>query len=216
MVQLFFGFRVYNLYHKRVIVPLVIVRPLPISLSGDYLSSATVLIIAQLTHFPRLRIQSFTEAGRLTVYSATALGIDIACDSLIAVTFIHYLHVRRSTISRANRAISLLITYALNTCLLTTVFSLADLILVRYAVYSETLITSVLWFMLTRLYTCTMLSTLNSRENVRQVLDSDDNLTFHSIEFRRAAEAVVSEVPPNATSKSTPHLVNMGTDLTCA
>ncbi|KZT68549.1 hypothetical protein DAEQUDRAFT_319751 [Daedalea quercina L-15889] len=132
----------------------------------------------------------------LQVYAATGLGIDIACDSLIAATFIHYLYIRRQTAfprSRTNRAINLLIVYALNTCALTTIFALADLVSVSYLVYLGTNVSNVFWFVLIRLYTCSMLSTLNSRENVRQVFEIDDTLRLSSMVFRPATEVNTQE-----------------------
>ncbi|KAI0729742.1 hypothetical protein C8Q72DRAFT_912676 [Fomitopsis betulina] len=102
-----------------------------------------------------------------------------------------------------NHAIHLIVMYALNTCILNTydvsqcaltlkltspqrstrVLALATL--VTFIVYTQTTIYTAFWFLLIRVYTCSMLSTLNSRENIRQVLDSQDLLSFPSMELRR-------------------------------
>ncbi|EJD50436.1 hypothetical protein AURDEDRAFT_160338 [Auricularia subglabra TFB-10046 SS5] len=68
-----------------------------------------------------------------------------------------------------NRAITLLVTYTLNTGLLTTVFTILTL-----AVFVKTCDTTLLYtpffFILARLYTCSFMSTLNSRKRIRRAM----------------------------------------------
>ncbi|KZT71869.1 hypothetical protein DAEQUDRAFT_723479 [Daedalea quercina L-15889] len=170
MVQHFYAFRVYSISgaSSRAIVP-VFISMLSI---GQVALSIVYSVVG-------IRVHVFSSAGHLTPTAVAGLSCDIACDSLIAATLIYYLRARRTIFHRTNRAINLLIAYALNTCLLTTILSIVDVILLQ--LFPETMIYSVLYFVLVRLYTCTMLSTLNSRENVRQVLETHDLISFPSI-----------------------------------
>ncbi|ETW79417.1 hypothetical protein HETIRDRAFT_233377, partial [Heterobasidion irregulare TC 32-1] len=70
---------------------------------------------------------------------------------------------------RTNRAIDLLIEYALNTSLLTTMFAIATLI--TFVTMDKTLVYTPFFMILVRLYSCSFMSTLNSRDVVRQELD---------------------------------------------
>ncbi|KAF9817405.1 hypothetical protein IEO21_03459 [Rhodonia placenta] len=68
--------------------------------------SATAAPPRPKTHSLRTSSPAFTISG---------LSAGIACDSLIAASIIYYLQIRRTIFPRTNRAINLLITYALNT-----------------------------------------------------------------------------------------------------
>ncbi|EED78232.1 predicted protein [Postia placenta Mad-698-R] len=98
----FFAMRVYKLHPQRDT------------------NSATAAPPRPKTHSLRPSSPAFTISG---------LSAGIACDSLIAASIIYYLQIRRTIFPRTNRAINLLITYALNTCLLTTVFTAITLAL---------------------------------------------------------------------------------------
>ncbi|OSX58615.1 hypothetical protein POSPLADRAFT_1153190 [Postia placenta MAD-698-R-SB12] len=85
----FFAMRVYKLHPQRDT------------------NSATAAPPRPKTHSLRPSSPAFTISG---------LSAGIACDSLIAASIIYYLQIRRTIFPRTNRAINLLITYALNTC----------------------------------------------------------------------------------------------------
>ncbi|EPS96220.1 hypothetical protein FOMPIDRAFT_1053479 [Fomitopsis schrenkii] len=116
-------------------------------------------------------------------------------------------------VRQTNHAIHLLVMYALNTCALNTYdpslfapapsllssqtfFSILALAtLVMFIIYPKTTICTSFWFVLVRVYTCSMLSTLNSRENIRQALESHGLISFPSMEVRR----IRPEMTPNAS-----------------
>ncbi|KAH9918463.1 uncharacterized protein B0H18DRAFT_210339 [Fomitopsis serialis] len=118
MVQLYFAFRVYTLSGKCTLLPVVISI---LSICGLALSIVFTVV--------GLEIHLFASGERLKPYSAAGLSAELACDVLIAGTLIYYLHAKRTVFPRTNRAINLLIMYALNTCLLTTIFTIIDLTL---------------------------------------------------------------------------------------
>ncbi|EPS96221.1 hypothetical protein FOMPIDRAFT_91126 [Fomitopsis schrenkii] len=146
-----------------------------------------------------LSVESFSVADHLFLYSAAALCSDIACDSLIAITLTYCLYARRTVFPRTNHAIHLLVMYALNTCALNTMLALATL--VTFIVYPQTTIYTTFWFVLVRVYTCSMLSTLNSRENIRQALESHGLISFPSMEVRRIGPEMTPDVSAANVSK---------------
>ncbi|KZS99735.1 uncharacterized protein LAESUDRAFT_732913, partial [Laetiporus sulphureus 93-53] len=160
-VQLFFAFRVYRLSGKKVIIPSVIC-----------FFSILQLACAIAYTVVGYRIQKFSASEKATPYTTCSLAAELACDSTIAGSMIYYLLHSRSPFSKTNKAVNLLITYALNTCLLTNIFTIITLI--AWLIWTKTLIYATFYFVLTRLYSCSFMSTLNSRDNVRQVLNSND------------------------------------------
>ncbi|KAJ6474407.1 hypothetical protein C8R47DRAFT_708693 [Mycena vitilis] len=80
---------------------------------------------------------------------------------------------------KTNRALHILITYTINTGALTTVF--AALTLIFWLVSKTTLIYAFFFFILVRLYGCSFMSILNSRDYVRKQLNHQMvNIPSHS------------------------------------
>ncbi|ETW83513.1 hypothetical protein HETIRDRAFT_417403 [Heterobasidion irregulare TC 32-1] len=111
---------------------------------------------------------------------------------------IYHLHNSRTQIERTNRAINLLITYALNTCIahnvtpcspshnltlyrldhVCRVFAVTTLI--TFLTLHHSLLFSAFCFILVRLYLCSFMSSLNSRRFVRHELNGrhDEMITL--------------------------------------
>ncbi|EIM84219.1 uncharacterized protein STEHIDRAFT_169981 [Stereum hirsutum FP-91666 SS1] len=156
-VQMFFAFRIYQLSGNRMFIPIVIVLMATIQLA---------LAIAYIVK--GFHVLFFSNSAADIPYTTSALSIDIACDTIITITMIYYLQRNRSSFEKTNRAINLLITYALNTCLLTTLCTLACLI--SWVTSTNALVYALFYFILVRLYSCSFMSTLNSRQFVRAQL----------------------------------------------
>ncbi|KAH9936924.1 hypothetical protein B0H21DRAFT_60474 [Amylocystis lapponica] len=86
-----------------------------------------------------------------------ALALGILGDLIIAAGMLFHLRKKRSTFKNTNRGLNLLITYALNTCLLTTLSSAACMI--SWIMKPHTLIYALFYFILIRLHTCSLMST---------------------------------------------------------
>ncbi|TFY61410.1 hypothetical protein EVJ58_g4529 [Rhodofomes roseus] len=101
-----------------------------------------------------------------------SLAANIACDLVIAAANVYYLEIRRTLSQRTNKAIKLLIVYSLNTYALATVFTLW--------LACPGLVHAALEFILVRLYPCSLLSLLNSRESIRRALvgRTDTRMSF--------------------------------------
>ncbi|THH16209.1 hypothetical protein EW146_g4392 [Bondarzewia mesenterica] len=119
-----------------------------------------------------LHVKMFSKIGETIPWIASALSTNMVCDGLIMSYMISYLKEGRTHFSRTNRAITLLITYALNTFLLTTILStFAVATLITFLAMHDTLVYALFFFVLVRLHSCSFMSTLNSRDTVRQELD---------------------------------------------
>lgn len=158
LVQCFFAMRVYKLSERQL--------PIPIA---AFILSATQVACGIGYAVDGFRDRSSAAPKNALAFTISGLSAGIACDSLIAASIIYYLQIRRTIFPRTNRAINLLITYALNTCLLTTVFTAITLAL--WVKLDSSLVFTVFYFTLVRLYSCSLMSTLNSRGNLREALD---------------------------------------------
>ncbi|KAE9404410.1 hypothetical protein BT96DRAFT_935755 [Gymnopus androsaceus JB14] len=115
------------------------------------------------------QLDLFTSVESNDLWSITALSTNAACDMLIASSMIFYLAKKRTAFARTNMVITRLITYALNTCLLTTICGTACVI--AYVTDgNSTFVEGLFLLILARLYVCCFVSTLNSRETMRQDL----------------------------------------------
>ncbi|KAI5121953.1 hypothetical protein M0805_002024 [Coniferiporia weirii] len=89
-------------------------------------------------------------------------------DGFIAGTLIYLLHSKRSKFARTDTVIKRLIIYTMSTGLTTGVCVMAMMIFGK--LWSDTYIYSLFYLMLPRLYTNSMLATLNVRESLREGL----------------------------------------------
>jgi len=114
------------------------------------------------------RTQYFENAGSKINKFITAgtLCSDIACDVMISVSICYYLQKSRTGFKGTDTMINILITYAIRTCLLTTVCTVGCL--VTFIILPQTMIYGAFYFIACRLYANSLLSTLNSRESVAE------------------------------------------------
>ncbi|KZT68544.1 hypothetical protein DAEQUDRAFT_727637 [Daedalea quercina L-15889] len=166
LVQFFFAYRLYNFSGKQLWLPTSICI---ISL-GQLGTSTAYTAVGWTNRF-------FNESQKATPYVTAGLVCDIACDSLIAASMIYFLRKKRTMFHKTQMALDLMITYTLNTCLLTTVFTV--ICFITWYTETDTLIYSIFYFILVRLYSCSLVSTLNTRDNIKTVLTSDTHELFN-------------------------------------
>ncbi|KAJ7574601.1 hypothetical protein C8J56DRAFT_902050 [Mycena floridula] len=116
IIQMSFAYRIYNRYS---------------SAESDFLFSTGDLLYGKNSHFTRLQLEPLgTRAGpELKKWAISTLGCAITCDLMIASCTVHYLRKRNANFKGTRSAVRLLITYALNTCLLTSVFNLVTMMM---------------------------------------------------------------------------------------
>ncbi|KAJ7092519.1 hypothetical protein C8R43DRAFT_1049854 [Mycena crocata] len=166
LVEMFFAWRLFNLSGRKLIFPFVI---------GIFCLAKTATSIG-FTYVSDVSAKEFSQAGILEVWSLVSLATAIACDAFIAFGLIYYLHRGNAGFKGTHRAINLLITYALNTCLLTSIFN--AVCMAMWITESSTLLYSLFYNLIVRLYSCSFMSTLNSRETVRNEMHTGELITM--------------------------------------
>ncbi|KZT66783.1 hypothetical protein DAEQUDRAFT_440676 [Daedalea quercina L-15889] len=110
LVQIFFAMRLYILGKRRLAFPAIICFLGVVELG----CSIAYTVIAYNARYFSVR----GSEGHAEAYTSTALTANIVCDLLIAGTTVYYLQQGWSIFHRTNRAVTLLMTYALSTCVL--------------------------------------------------------------------------------------------------
>ncbi|KAJ7141919.1 hypothetical protein C8R43DRAFT_1200436 [Mycena crocata] len=137
LVEMFFAYRLYHLSGRKIVFPIVI----------GILCLAKLATTIGFTIVGR-EITSLSLAGQLEKWSIASLSTAIGCDTVIAVSLIYYLRKGNSGFKGTHRAINLLITYALNTCLLTGVFNIVCMTM--WIKENTTMIYATFYFILVR------------------------------------------------------------------
>ncbi|TDL15906.1 hypothetical protein BD410DRAFT_902340 [Rickenella mellea] len=107
-------------------------------------------------------LKSFAKYKSLTWVTCVGLGSAAAADILIAVSLCYFLHKSRTGFARTDTVITMLMVYAINTGLLTSIF--ATLSVIFYAAMPGNFVWISFFWSLGRLYINSFLATLNSRE----------------------------------------------------
>ncbi|TFY82863.1 hypothetical protein EWM64_g1145 [Hericium alpestre] len=109
----------------------------------------------------------FANTSNVTVWAKVALALHVTCDATITSAMLYYLMKNRGTtgVRRTQRMVTVLMTYALNTGLLTTTCNIACLI--SLVVSQGTFIFMVFFFVYVKLYSCSFMAILNSRDYIR-------------------------------------------------
>ncbi|ETW79405.1 hypothetical protein HETIRDRAFT_322457 [Heterobasidion irregulare TC 32-1] len=190
LVQIFFAYRIYCLSGRRTpILPasiprtsmfgtLYLLRP-----KADEFNITTAAMIGEVLRFIVIGFHTptfFSGRPKILPWTIISTSAEIGCDALITGFMIYHLRKNRTQFKRTNRAINLLITYALNTSVLTG--------LVKFLTLHQSLVFAALFFVLVRLYFCSFMSSLNSRDFVRQELDGKQDEVITLSRFA-AAEA---------------------------
>ncbi|ETW79447.1 hypothetical protein HETIRDRAFT_172018 [Heterobasidion irregulare TC 32-1] len=175
-VQFFFAYRVYRLSRKRLALPVIVVGSSPRCFCTDKAISIMIFLV-----YPELgtivlrdgfRSHRFSHDSIRRIWcrysspwTTASISSEIACDALITGLMIYYLRRGRTHFGRTNRAIDLLIAYALNTSLLTTMFAIATLI--TFVTMDKTLVYTPFFMILVRLYSCSFMSTFVIKNHLR-------------------------------------------------
>ncbi|KII91206.1 hypothetical protein PLICRDRAFT_37904 [Plicaturopsis crispa FD-325 SS-3] len=135
---------------------------------GRYVLTSTIILLA-LLHFGSgqasavqyLILKSFPHTDNVQVPSIMRLGSGALCDTSIALSLCYFLHQKRTGYSWTDKVIDRLIMYSINSGLLTSVVSI--ICIISYFALPGTWAYLGFCFLISRCYTITFLSTLNSR-----------------------------------------------------
>ncbi|KAF8201035.1 hypothetical protein K438DRAFT_1965567 [Mycena galopus ATCC 62051] len=154
-VQIFMAFRVLRLSKSRFIFGLLVF----LTISNGGIAFATSVLAFGLT---------FDEGSRLTPVADSWLAITVANDLAVTLFLIFYLHNSRTGFNKTDTVIGRLIRSALESAAFATFFSI--MVLVMFTVFPTTGFHLMFSQPMGRIYTSTLLSTLNGRESLRNDL----------------------------------------------
>jgi len=174
LVQGFLAMRVWRLSNRNIwftsVVLLLIVAEFGCVLAFSVMS---------------LGFHTFAELEHLKSLSITVNALAAAGDVLIAAILCTLLHRSRTGFRRSDTMITKLILFAVNTGFLTSVCAVASLISITVA--PKTFLYIAFFFCLGRLYTNSLLATLNARKRIRSAAEgihsTSDNLSLSLQEF---------------------------------
>ncbi|KAJ7599260.1 hypothetical protein C8J56DRAFT_1040155 [Mycena floridula] len=170
LVELFLVYRVWLLSDRNRMLAMFLASPTVLSLaivhfiSGEYTAAAF------------FRLHMFSRFGVVTSASIIRLVSAAVCDTAIAVAMCFFLHRKRTGYKKTDKVIDHLIIFSINTGLLTSVASIACLI--TYLLVPQTWVYLGLCFLISKLYANTFLSSLNSRQILRENLRASETITI--------------------------------------
>ncbi|KAI0740021.1 hypothetical protein C8Q76DRAFT_184168 [Earliella scabrosa] len=150
IVRGIFGYRLYRLNNNGWILPLVI-------------AVMSVFIFVDATYFAvkLFGITSYTHISRFSWGLYAGLSVEAAVDLIVAIAQCLLLRGFETGIRTTDSAIKVLMTYSVNTGLLTSLCAIGALI--SYATVPEKFIYFAFYFVLSKLYVNSLLATLNAR-----------------------------------------------------
>ncbi|KAH9850071.1 hypothetical protein C2E23DRAFT_837300 [Lenzites betulinus] len=176
LVQSFFAARIWKLSEKR---PIVVVPILALAITSFVTGITYGVKGASLKTFMDVDLK----LKNLSIIFNTTLT---ACDVTIAVVLCAILHSSRTGFSKSDTLITKLMVFAVNTGLLTSVS--ACLSLITFLTLPNTLIYISFFFVLGRLYSNSLMATLNARKRLRSTVSEV------SVSLR--------DIPPSASTLS--------------
>lgn len=173
MVQCFLATRIWRLSDRKVWLIVIVV----LLIFGEFGVSLAYTIIS-------LRFETFAQLAHLKGLSLATNALAAAADIVIAASLCTILHRSRTGFHRSDTIITKLMVFSVNTGLLTSLCALASL--VSILAWPTTFIYIAFFFCIGRLYTNSLLATLNARKKIRELSDgiestSGNNLSLNSL-----------------------------------
>ncbi|KAG5723755.1 hypothetical protein E4T56_gene2209 [Termitomyces sp. T112] len=165
LVQGFLTLRVWRLSNHNVPLLLVIMSLVLSEFGCSFVFTIKALKLKTWVQLEQLKGLS------MVVNILAALG-----DGLIAGTLCYFLQRSRTGFKKSDTMISKLILFTVSTGVLTSICAIASLISIL--VWPSTLIYAAFYFCLGRLYSNSVLATLNARQSIRELGEDNDELSF--------------------------------------
>ncbi|KAJ3734439.1 hypothetical protein DFJ43DRAFT_1062714 [Lentinula guzmanii] len=124
-----------------------------------------------------LKLVTWMDLTHLKSLSMTVNVLGAVADVMIAAGLFYFLHRSRTGFKKSDTMISKLIMFTVSTGLLTSICAVASLLSIL--IWGKTLIYVAFYFSLGRLYSNSLLATLNARKSIRGLNDGDGgNVSF--------------------------------------
>ncbi|KAF7356176.1 hypothetical protein MVEN_00948600 [Mycena venus] len=157
LVQWFYAYRIWTLANKSIWMPGLII-----------ICSLSQLSFAIAYMVKALKFPAFKDSNVVLPYSTSALSFETACNILISGSMVYLLARNRVGFTKTNRAVNSLIAYMLNSGLLIMIFAISCL--ATFITSTTTMVYGMFFFIDVRLYGCSFMSILNSRDSLREQL----------------------------------------------
>ncbi|KAE9395437.1 hypothetical protein BT96DRAFT_146360 [Gymnopus androsaceus JB14] len=161
IIHVFFAWRIYLLSAKKLIVPSIICL---LVLVQFVLALVWVIKLQQL----KLIIDLPTTLNMATAATST----DMIGDAMVTISMIYYLRKNRTSFKQTKHIINTLVTYTVNTGLLTIIFTSTSLLLLTIRGSPNSLLFAPFFLIEFRLYACSFMSVLNSRTELKGERDN--------------------------------------------
>ncbi|KAK0440504.1 hypothetical protein EV421DRAFT_1815396 [Armillaria borealis] len=158
MVQSFFTYRVWILSHKNIYLVIFL---------GSLVAAELIVCIAYFSK--AWALESYSESFKVRTLSQSMNAIAAAGDISICGSLIFLLHRSKSGMKRSDAMMNKMILFTLNTGLLTSICAIMSLIMIL--VYPDTFLYITFFFNLSRLYSNSLLATLNARSGLKTTVD---------------------------------------------
>ncbi|KAF8194639.1 hypothetical protein BJ912DRAFT_178293 [Pholiota molesta] len=191
LVQSFLAMRVWRLSNrKKVLIGVVGVLVL-----GEFACVVAYTYMA-------LHLETYVQLAKLKTLSILVNALAAAGDVLIAATLCALLHCSRTGFQRSDTMINKLIIFSVNTGVLTSLCAIASLISIACA--GNTFLYIGFFFCIGRLYTNSLLATLNARKMIRNsgngIHSTSEHLTMSMRDLTKAGP-MASRRPTNISIK---------------
>jgi len=169
IVELFFIWRVWRLSkHNAVLTTFLVVQAI----------TAFIFFVIFTAKFARL--PSLFDLPTLQKWAISFNAVGASCDVCITLSLIWLLHWSRSGVVQTDRIVNKLILFSLNTCLVTSLCSLASLI--TLVTMPDNLIFIIFFFNISKLLINCLLVTLNTRKSATaDTVDTNHSMRVFNI-----------------------------------
>ncbi|KDR83472.1 hypothetical protein GALMADRAFT_132917 [Galerina marginata CBS 339.88] len=137
-----------------------------------------------------MQLDTWVELEQLKGLSMAINLLGAATDITIAAALFVFLHKSRTGFKKSDTMISRLIAFTVSTGLLTSICAVASLISILAS--GDTLIYVAFYFSLGRLYSNSVLATLNARQIIRKLGEDSDELSFSLQSASKAGHGIPS------------------------
>ncbi|KAK0490651.1 hypothetical protein IW261DRAFT_1555829 [Armillaria novae-zelandiae] len=119
-----------------------------------------------------MKLSTWADLTHMRGLSMTVNVVGAVSDVLIAASLFYFLHRSRTGFKKSDTMISKLILFSISTGLMTSICAVASLISIL--IWGKTLIYVAFYFSLGRLYSNSVLATLNARKSIRGLSEAGD------------------------------------------
>ncbi|KAH8113548.1 hypothetical protein DFH11DRAFT_306732 [Phellopilus nigrolimitatus] len=195
-VQTFFVMRIWKLSHKSI--PLIVI--LCMLVAAEFILSIVYLVKA-------LQLGTFTNLPKIVNLSRSINIFGAAGDVAIAISLIWLLQRSRTGFTRSDSIINRLIMFSMNTGLLTSLDAVMSLVTIT--VLPNTFVYILFYVTVSRLYTNSLLATLNNRKSLSGGLGDSSGEESVSLSQGRFRSRAVEIDAPGISKNTNPHTLSI-------